>query len=139
MDIDNNNVFGVIQSDQVNDLANHFLEEYYGKVGNVGWNAIQHVYTPESIISCNTRVYTGGHQFLNALSGEYIRRANYGQMNATWSQIDESKMMITVFGEIQLVSFTGECSGVGHFSESFVIRAYPGQMYAVTHQHFYFS
>jgi hypothetical protein len=139
MDIDTHGMFGIIDPSQTDDLANHFLEEYYHKVHQIGWNSVLHLYVPEAVISCNTHVFSGGHEFLNALSGDYIKRADYGSMMATWSLIDESKMTITVFGEIQFVSFTGDCSGVGNFSDTFIIKAYPDNTYGITTHHFYFS
>jgi hypothetical protein len=139
MDIDSHRMFGIIDSSQVEALANHFLEEYYQKVSQIGWNAVLHLYAPEATISCNTHVFSGGHEFLNALSGDYIKRANFGNLGSTWSVIDEAKMTITVFGEIQFVSFTGDCGGVGHFSDTFIIKAFPDDTYGVIQHHFYFS
>lgn len=132
-------MFGIIPPDRTNELANYFLEEYYTKVGNVGWNAALHLYAENAVIGCNSNVYHGGHEFLNALSGNYIRRANFGNLQATWSQIDESKMLVSVFGEIQFMSFTGDFSGVGHFSDTFIIKAFSDDTYGVISHHFYYS
>ena len=139
MDIDLQRVVGTIHKERIDELANNFLEEYYDKVGRIGWNAIQHIYIPDSVITCNCHVYSGGHEFLNALSNEYIKRANFGGLGATWSQIDESKIMITVFGEIQFIGFTGDCSGIGNFSDTFIINAFSNDVCAVTHHNFNFK
>ena len=139
MDIEPHHLFGVIDPSQMNELANSLLEEYYQRVSNVGWNSVLFLYVPNAVISCNTNVYSGGHEFLNALSNEYIRRANFGNLLATWSLIDESKMVVTVFGEIQFVGFTGDCSGVGHFTDTFILKAFPDQTYGITHHFFYFT
>jgi hypothetical protein len=139
MDIDQQYLFGAIEPGNVEALANHFLEEYYSNIIHNGWNSVQYFYSPDATIICNTQIYNGGHEFLNALSQDYIRRANYGESQASWYQIDESKMIINVFGEIQLVSFTGNHSEIIYFSDSFVIRAYPDSTYAVTHHTFNFN
>jgi hypothetical protein len=139
MDIDSPHLFGIIDPSQTEALATHFLEEYYHKVSNIGWNAVMHLYVPDAVISCNANIYSGGHEFLNALSGEYIRRANYDNIVSSWVLIDESKMVVTVFGEIQFVGFTGDCSGVGHFADTFVLKACPNETYGVVYHSFYFS
>ena len=139
MNVDLNNMFAIIDPSQVELIANQFLEEYYQKVSNIGWNSVLHLYVPDAVITCNTNIYSGGHEFLNALSNEYIKRANYDGLGSTWSLVDESKMVITVFGEIQFVGFTGDCSGVGHFSDTFVLKAYPNETYGIIHHSFYFS
>ena len=98
IDIDAQRIIGAIQREHIDEIANTFLAEYYEKVSSTGWNAIQHIYTPDAVIACNCNIYSGGHEFLNALSNEYIKRANFGGLRATWSQIDESTMVITEIG-----------------------------------------
>lgn len=139
MDIDTHRMFGIIDPNRTEELANHFLQEYYDKVNQIGWNAVLHLYAPDATICCNTNIYNGGHEFLNALSNEYIKRANFGSLGSTWSLIDESKMVITVFGEIQFLSFMGDCTGVGNFSDTFIIKAFPDETFSVVQHHFYFS
>ena len=128
-----------LTSDQANELVTFFIDEYYSKVHNLGWNAILHIYVADAIISCNGNVYTSGPHFLNGMSQGYIKRANYLLHSATWSIIDENTILVTVFGEVQLVSFTGDVSGVGNFSDTFIIRAAPNKTYGVLNHHFYFN
>lgn len=120
-------------------VSQRFIDEYYQIVSTAGWNKTMYIYATNPTIACNNTIFDSGHDFLAGLSSDYIQRANYGLINANWSLIDEYTSLVTVFGEIQLVNFTGGVSGIGHFSDSFVIKMLPGNTYAVTNHSLYIS
>lgn len=132
----------MIDAVDMSHISQCFLDEYYPIVANKGWNKTMHFYAADARICCNSNIYDSCHDFLAAMSGDYVQRANYQNLQANWSPIDHRTALINVFGEIQLVSFTGLFTGVGHFSDTFVIKAFDtpsGLSYAVINHSLYIS
>lgn len=118
-------------------LVNSFLEEYYYKTSIIGWNAVQHLYKPDSVINYNNNTYHGGYSLLNNLSYNYVKRANYKDLKTSWFMIDNSSIVINIFGDIQFVSFMNTLSNFNTFSECFIIKAFPGNICYVDYHSFF--
>ena len=114
-------------------LATHFLAEYYRNTSNIGWNAVQYLFDQNCTVICKDRNVGNAHDLLNALSTEYIKRANYGDIRTKWVVINNNSMLINVFGHIQFVGFTGSLSNVHSFSETFILTSTNGAIRCTHH------
>ncbi len=86
-------------------VANHFIIEYYRNVSNIGWNACVYLFDANCVVTCKDKNLGNAHGFLNFLSSESIKRANFDKMKTGWLLLTADTMMIHVFGHIQFVSF----------------------------------
>lgn len=104
-----------------NTVVNHFLIEYYRSTSNIGWNAAMYLFDPNCSVICRDKHVGNAHNFLNTLSTEYIKRANYNSLRSKWMKLNNNSILINVFGHIQFVGFNGHVTGSAPFTETFVL------------------
>ena len=116
-----------------NTIAMHFLAEYYRCIFNIGWNATQYLFAQSCVVMCKDRLIGNAYDLLNALSMEYIKRANYDIIHTKWIPINKNRMIISVFGRIQFVSFSGVLGNIMYFSETFILSPFNGDIKCTHH------
>jgi uncharacterized membrane protein len=123
---------------KIEQLTNNFLQDYYSKTSEDGWNTVQHLYEPYSIINYNSNKLHGGYELLNYLSYNYVKKANYKNLKTSWFIIDNLSIVINIFGNIQFVSFFNSLSKFHTFSECFIIKMISNKCH-VSHHSFDYS
>jgi hypothetical protein len=114
-------------------VARQFLSEYYRKVSNIGWNVVTDLFERNCVVIVKNKNVGNSYDMLNALSSEYIKRANYDNIRSKWVLISRDKMLLSVFGNIQFVLFNGSVSKIMQFNETFVLTGYPDGSVKCTH------
>lgn len=102
-------------------VINQFLTEYYKNTSCSGWNTCQYLFDQNCAVLCKSRIVGNAHDLLAIFSSEYVKRANYDQLRTKWVLINQTTLLINVFGKIQFVGFTESVSSVVPFSESFIL------------------
>lgn len=104
-------------------IVNHFLIEYYRNASNIGWNATMYLFDQSCAVMCKDKHVGNAYDFLNLLSTEYVKRANYDSLRSKWIGLNNNSVLINVFGNIQFVGFSGSVTNIIPFTESFVLTA----------------
>ena len=73
------------------------------------------------------------YDFLNVLSTESIKRANYNSIRSKWMTLTNNSVLINVFGNIQYVEFSGNMSTIITFTETFVLTGNNGNITCTHH------
>lgn len=114
-------------------VVNHFLIEYYRNASNIGWNATMYLFDQQCTVMCRDKNVGNAYDFLNALSSEYIKRANYDSLRSKWMAINNNSVLINVFGHIQFVGFNSHLTNIIPFTETFVLTANNGNVSCTHH------
>lgn len=102
-------------------ISNSFLTEYYKHTSLIGWNFVQNLFDHKCVVMLQDKNLGNEYDLLNFLSSNYIKSANYDNLRPKWVVINNTTLLVSVFGNIQFVSFNGDISNVIPFSESFVL------------------
>lgn len=103
-------------------IANSFIIEYYKNVSNTGWNAVMYLFDHQCTVMFRDKYIGNSYDLLNALSIEYIKRANYDILRTKWLLINQDTMLLQIFGNIQFVQFNGNSFCTVPFTETFVLK-----------------
>lgn len=102
-------------------VANDFIKEYYKNTSIYGWNNVQHIFDHNCVVILGNQNIGNEHDLLNTLSYNYVKRANYDNLQLNWSVISPNIMLINVFGNLQFISFNDCVCDYMKFSESFIL------------------
>ena len=125
-----------IQNQHVDQLIasmNKFLIEYYGIISIIGWNGAMYLFDKQCVVIYKDKNVGNSYNFLNILSSEYIKRANYNSLKFKWVSINSNISLINVFGYIQFVGYSGYQTNIVPFTESFVMSAINGNIICTHH------
>ena len=98
-----------------------FLNEYYKNTTLTGWNASLYLFDHNCMVVCKDKHIGNAHDMLNAFSSEYVKKANYDHVRCKWFVLNNTTLLINVFGQIQFVGFSGNVSSIVTFSETFIL------------------
>lgn len=114
-------------------VVDHFLVEYYRNTSNIGWNATMYLFDQHCTVMCKDKNVGNAYDFLNVLSTEYVKRANYESLRSKWIRLSNNIVLINVFGLIQFVGFNGNMTNILPFTETFVLTANNGNVTCTHH------
>jgi hypothetical protein len=117
----------------VSAIVNHFLIEYYRNTSNIGWNAAMYLFDKNCVVMFKDKNVGNSYDFLNVLSTESIKRANYNSIRSKWMTLSNNSVLINVFGNIQYVEFSGNMSTIIPFTETFVLTGNNGNFTCTHH------
>jgi hypothetical protein len=106
-------------------VADKFITEYYQNVSNGGWNSCLYLFDNSCVVICKEKIIGNAIDMLSAFSSEYVKKANYDKLHIKWVIINNTTLLINVFGYIQFVSFNNICSIGMQFTETFVLTINP--------------
>lgn len=114
-------------------VANQFLMEYYRGNSNVGWNTVAYLFDANCVVCFKDKLFNNFYDFINHISSENIKRANYGFIKSKWFVISSDIMLVNTIGTLQFVSFNNLVTNVSSFSENFVLKINENNVIKCTH------
>lgn len=114
-------------------VANQFLMEYYRGNSYVGWNMVAYLFDTNCIVYFKENLFNNFYDFINYISSENIKRANYGFIKSKWFVISSDIMLINTIGTLQFVSFNNLLTNILPFSEIFILKINKNNVVKCTH------
>lgn len=102
-------------------VTKYFITEYYRNVSSTGWNSVQHLFDFGCSVMLKDKNIGNEYELLNLLSLELIKKANYVNLRIKCTIVNNSNLLINVFGQIQFVSFNSKVSNTSAFTETFIL------------------